>query len=64
MAKLHEIQCSKMSILPGDKILVKTKVFLSVKQVSQIRKAIEKWAGDGVPVLFINEDVLEIKAIK
>lgn len=63
-AKLQELKCSKMNILPGDKILVRTKVSLSVKQVSQMRKAIEQWAGDGVPVIFINEDVADLRVAK
>lgn len=64
MTKLQDLQCTKMNVVPGDKILVRTKVVLDRDQLKKLRKAIEKWAGDGVPVIFINEDVADVELVK
>ena len=62
--KLAELKCSKIHFGPGDRLLVRMKRPLSAKQTREILKSIEKWAGDGVPVLFIPEDLLELQIDK
>jgi len=59
--KLMDVQCSRMQFQPGDKILVKARTILSSLERKQIRKMVEKWAGDHVAVLVVDPSLEIIK---
>ncbi len=58
--KLAEMHCSRIQFNSGDRILVKVFRDLSTDDVRKIRKSIEKWAGDGIPVLIVDARTTEI----
>ena len=58
--KLSDVQCSRMQFQDGDKVLVRTYTNLSKEQEHKLRKTVEKWAGDGIPVLIINGTMVEV----
>ena len=58
--KLAEMHCSRIVFKTGDRILVKVFRDLSKDEIRKMRKAIEKWAGDGIPVLIMDARTMEI----
>ena len=58
--KLAEMHCSRIAFNSGDRILVKVFRQLSKEDIRRIRKSIEKWAGDGIPVFIMDARTMEI----
>ena len=61
--KLQTVDCSMLRVEAGDRIVVKVPFGLSLKQIDQIRRSVEKWAGSSIPVLVTMPGV-EIEIIK
>lgn len=48
----------RVRFMPGDKLVARLKVLLTPRQEADLRRALEKWAGDGVPVLIVQQPLL------
>lgn len=55
--KLANVDCTPMRFQPGDRILVRIRVSLSSGQKNDIRRIVEKWAGNMVEVLVIGPEM-------
>ena len=62
--KLAEMHCSRIAFSSGDRILVKVFRDLSKDDIRRIRKSIEKWAGDGIPVFIMDARTMELSVDK
>lgn len=60
LPRICEVRCFKMSFAPGDRILVRLKCRLDADQRRRLQRTIERWAGDGVPVLLVDCAEVEI----
>ena len=62
--QIADIQCSRLVLQPGDRLIARVQVNLDNDQIKRLRKSIQKWAGCEVEVLFINVNTLNIEVQK
>lgn len=62
--KIADVQCSRLTFQPGDRIIVRVQVRLDADQKKKLRKSIRKFAGCEVEVLIINVMDMEIEIQK
>lgn len=58
--RLADVQCSRITFQPGDRILVRSFHKLDPSEEKRLRKAIRKWAGCEVEVLIYDATKMEI----
>lgn len=51
--RLADVQCSRLRFMPGDRIIVRSRVVLDKEDQTKLKKTVERWAGDGVEVLVV-----------
>jgi len=64
--RLADVQCSRLSFKPGDKLIVKLQPRTppwSRSEIKQVKKMVEKWTGDYVEVLVVDLTVMEIEKV-
>lgn len=62
--KLADVQCTPIRFEPGDRILVRVHQRITPQQSKQIRRTVEKWAGNIVEVLVIDMTLMDIEIQK
>ena len=55
--RIADVHCVPMRFQPGDRILVKARGVLDSVAMNRLRKTVQKWAGDHVEVLVIDDRV-------
>ena len=63
-AKIADVQCSRLKLEPGDRIIVKVYDKMDSEQAKKLRKGIQKWAGSDIEVLIYNPTQMEISVDK
>ena len=63
-AHLADVQCSRLTFEPGDRIIVRTHQKLDRDQQRKLRRSIRRFAGCEVEVLIINLLEMDIEVIK
>ena len=58
--RIANIDCSKIRFQPGDRLLVRSFHRLDKYDKEKLRKSIQKWAGEGVRILIICTQDLDI----
>ncbi len=61
---IADVQCSRLTFQPGDRIIVRVRTRLDGSQIRKLRKSVQKFAGCEVEVLIINELVMNIEVQK
>ena len=60
-AKIADVQCTRLDLRPGDRLLVKVYDKLDKDQAAKLRRGIQKWAGKDVEILIYNATALDIE---
>lgn len=53
--RLADVQCSRLRFQPGDRVIVRVHRPISKEQEKRLKRVVERWAGDCVEVLVIND---------
>ncbi len=61
---IADVQCSRLTFQPGDRIIVRVRTNLDSDQKRKLRKSVQKFAGCEVEVLIINELMMDIEVQK
>lgn len=59
--RLADVQCSRLTFEPGDRVLVRSYHKLSKDEKRKLRRTIRKWAGCEVEVLIYDANVMEVQ---
>ena len=59
--RIADVQCSRLQFMPGDRLLVKSRVPITKEERRKIHRMVQKWAGDHVEVLVIDLSRMDIE---
>jgi len=59
--RLADVKCVPMRFQPGDRLLVHTRGLLDPAARKSLQRTVEKWAGDHVEVLIIDQTRVRIE---
>ena len=62
--QIADVQCSRLTFQPGDRIIVRVRVNLDNDQRRKLRKSVQKFAGCEVDELIINELEIDVEVAK
>ncbi len=57
-------ECSKMTLNPGDRVLVKTNKFISTSQRDAVGDALRQFFGDDIRLLIYNGTEMDISKVE
>lgn len=58
--RLAEVSCKKHRFLPGDRVIVNVFERLSTSDTKRLRRTVQKWAGQDVEILIVDNTVAEV----
>lgn len=62
--RLAEVQCRRLKMEPGDRVIVKSLHRLDLEEQKKLRRSIQRWAGSDVEILIYCTQDLDVTVEK